>query len=201
MGTRATTGALNWEATVFSGRYKDFIEDLVQVSGTGRPGDPIQLQAVNRGQVRLSGFEIKGKLALGRHTDLRLGYGQTRGTDTEADQPLNSVNPAKFVLGLDQKMGVWTVGAVLTHVARKAEKHIDFSANADQFATPSYTTLDLRSTWQLRPGLKLSAALKNLTDRTYWEWTNVRGISAHSPVLDSYTAPGRNLAVALVADF
>ncbi len=201
LGTRATTGALKWEAAVFSGRYKDFIEDLVQVSGTGRPGDPIQFQAINRGQVRLSGFEIKGNLAIGKHTELRLGYGQTRGTDTETDQPLNSVNPAKLVLGVDQKLGAWTVGALLTHVARKSEKHIDFSTNANQFATPSYTTLDLRSTWQLRPGLKLSAALRNLTDRTYWEWTNVRGIAANSPVLDSYTAPGRNLAVALVADF
>ena len=201
LGTRATTGALKWEAAVFSGRYKDFIEDLVQVSGSGRPGDPIQFQAINRGQVRLSGFEIKGSLAFGKHTELHLGYGQTRGTDTETDQPLNSVNPAKLVLGVDQKLGAWTVGALLTHVARKAEKNIDFSANANQFATPSYTTLDLRSTWQLRPGLKLSAALRNLTDRTYWEWTNVRGIAANSPVLDSYTAPGRNLAVALVADF
>lgn len=201
LGTRATTGSLNWEAAVFRGRYKDFIEDLVQVSGSGRPRDPIQFQAVNRGQVRLSGFEIKGKLALGKQTDLRVGYGQTRGTDTETDRPLNSVNPAKLVLGVDQKLGAWTVGALLTHVASKSEKHIDFSANADQFATPAYTTLDLRSTWQLRPGLKLSAALRNLTDRTYWEWTNVRGIAANFPVLDSYTAPGRNLAVALVADF
>ncbi len=201
LGTRGTTGALSWEAAVFTGRYKDFIEELVQVSGSGRPGDPLQFQAVNRGQVRLSGFEIKGKLALGKDTDLRLGYGQTRGTDTEADRPLNSVNPAKLVLGLDQKLGAWTVGGVLTHVARKSAGDIDFSQNAGQFATPAYTTLDLRASWQVRPGLKLSAALRNITDRTYWEWTNVRGIAADSPVLDSYTAPGRNLAVALVADF
>jgi hemoglobin/transferrin/lactoferrin receptor protein len=201
LGTRATAGALSWEAAVFTGRYKDFIEEQVLVAGTGRPGSPLMYQAINRGQVRLSGFELKGKLALGANTDLRMAYGQTKGKDTDTDLPLNSVNPARLMVGLDHRMGAWTFGGALNHVARKSAGDIDFSANAQQFATPAYTTLDLRAAWQMRPGLKLSASLRNLTDRTYWEWTNVRGIAANSPVLDSYTAPGRSLAVALVADF
>jgi len=43
--------------------------------------------------------------------------------------------------------------------------------------------------------------VRNLTDRTYWEWGNVRGIAGTSPVLDAYTAPGRSVSMALVSTF
>ena len=203
LGARGGSDRTQWEATVFAGRYKDFIEEQVQVGGTGAPGDPIRFQSVNRGQVRLSGFEFKGRTALSAATDLRWGYGQTRGTDTALDQPLNSVNPAKLVLGVDHRWQAFTLGATLIHVARKSAGDINntLGGGLQQFATPSHTTLDLNASWQLRPGLKLSAAVRNLTDRTYWEWTNVRGIAASSPVLDAYTAPGRSVSVALVSTF
>jgi hemoglobin/transferrin/lactoferrin receptor protein len=48
---------------------------------------------------------------------------------------------------------------------------------------------------------RFSAVVHNLTDRMHLEWTNVRGIAANSPVLDSSTAPGRSVPVALVHDF
>lgn len=203
LGARGSNDRTQWEATVFAGRYQDFIEELVQVGGTGAPGNPIQFQSVNRGQVRLSGFEFKGKTALSAATDLRWGYGQTRGTDAALNQPLNSVNPAKLVLGLDHRWQALTLGATLIHVAGKSADDISntLSGGLKQFATPSHTTLDLSASWRLSPGLKLSAAVRNLTDRKYWEWTNVRGIAASSPVLEAYTAPGRSISVALVSTF
>jgi hemoglobin/transferrin/lactoferrin receptor protein len=39
--------------------------------------------------------------------------------------------------------------------------------------------------------------LFNLTDETYWEWANVRGISATSPTRDRYTSPGFAAAASL----
>jgi hemoglobin/transferrin/lactoferrin receptor protein len=203
LGARGNQRNTQWEVSIFAGRYKDFIEELVQVGGTGAPGSPILFQSINRGQVRLSGFEFKGKTALSAATDLRWGYGQTKGTDTALSQPLNSVNPPKLVLGVDHKWQDWTVGATLIHVASKSARHTNntLTGGQHQFATPAYTTLDLSASWRLRPGLKLSAAVRNLTDRTYWDWTNVRGIAATSPVLDAYTAPGRSMSVALVSTF
>jgi hemoglobin/transferrin/lactoferrin receptor protein len=202
-GARGNSNNTQWEATVFAGRYKDFIEDLVQVGGTGAPGSPILFQSINRGQVRLSGFEFKGKTALGAATRLRWGYGQTKGTDTALNQPLNSVNPPKLVLGVDHTWQDWTVGATLIHVASKSAKDINntLTGGQQQFATPAHTTLDLSASWRLRPGLKFSAAVRNLTDRKHWDWTNVRGVAASSPVLDAYTAPGRSVSVALVSAF
>ncbi|WP_284309147.1 TonB-dependent hemoglobin/transferrin/lactoferrin family receptor [Hydrogenophaga electricum] len=202
LGTRGSTHGFQWEAAVFNGRYKDFIEELVAVGGSMfTPADPLTYQAVNRGRVRLHGFELKGHYALGKATNLRVAFGQTQGKDTVTDRPLNSVNPAKLVVGLDHRLGDWKLGAALTHVAKKSTSDIDTSGTPNQFATPAYTTLDLSASWQVTPSTRLSAALRNVTDRKYWEWTNVRGIAAHSPVLDAYTAPGRSLALALVTEF
>lgn len=202
LGVRRTAGALQWEAAAFTGRYKDFIEELVPVGGsTSTPGNPLTYQAINRGQVRLSGFELKGRLALGKATDLRMAYGQTQGKDTRLGVPLNSVNPARVVLGVDHRVGDWKLGASVAHTAKKSASDISYADAPNQFATPSYTTLDVRATWQVSRSTRLSAAVHNLTDRKYWEWTNVRGVAANSPVLDSYTAPGRGISVALVTDF
>ncbi|WP_169801563.1 TonB-dependent hemoglobin/transferrin/lactoferrin family receptor [Hydrogenophaga palleronii] len=202
LGARDLVGPFQWEAAVFSGRYKDFIEDLVVVGGIqGDPTNPLTYQAINRGKVSLSGFELKGRLAVGKATDLRLAFGQTRGKDTTLGLPLNSVNPARLVLGVDHRIGDWKLGASLTHAAKKSGSDINRSDVANQFATPGYTTLDLRASWQVSRATRLSAAIHNLTDRKYWEWTNVRGVAANSPVLDAYTAPGRSLSLALVTDF
>lgn len=197
LGTRGRSGGLDWEAVAFTGRYKDFIEDLVTVQTTPR----LQFQSVNRQSVTLRGFELKGSARLSARTTLRAAYGQTTGTDTARGLPLNSVNPAKLVLGVDHRLGDWSFGASLAHSAKKSASDIDITGAANQFATPAWTTLDLRASWQVTRATRLSAAVHNLTDRKYWEWTNVRGIAANSPVLDSYTAPGRGLSVALVTDF
>lgn len=197
LGTRGRAGGLDWEAVAFTGRYKDFIEDLVTVQTVPR----LQFQSVNRQSVTLRGFELKGSARLTARTTLRAAYGQTTGTDTARGQPLNSVNPAKLVLGVDHRLGDWSLGASLAHSAKKSASDIDTTGAANQFATPAWTTLDLRASWQVTRATRLSAAIHNLTDRRYWEWTNVRGIAANSPVLDSYTAPGRSVSVALVTDF
>ncbi|MEN9844533.1 MAG: hypothetical protein RLZZ612_2362 [Pseudomonadota bacterium] len=203
LGVRGHTGIFDWDVTAFHGRYKDFIEDLVQVAGTGQPGNPLVYQSVNRAAVRISGLELKAAVRLSAATGLKFAFGQTRGTDTAAGKPLNSVNPAKWVVGVDHKLGDWTLGATLTHVAAKSAKdiHNTLTVPNTPFATPAYTTLDLKAVWQLKRGSKLSVALHNVTNKTYWDWTNVRGLASNSPVLDAYTAPGRSISVAWATDF
>ncbi len=197
LGTRGEYRAIEWEAVAFEGRYKDFIEDLVPV----QTAPILQFQSVNRQRVSLSGFELKGAWRASAATTLRAAYGQTHGKDTSTRQPLNSVNPAKLVLGVDHRIGTWTLGATAHFVAGKSASQIDRTTTANQFATPGYALLDLRARWAISPGWQLSAAIHNVTDRKYWEWTNVRGIAADSPTLDAYTAPGRSVSLALTHQF
>ena len=155
----------------------------------------------NRGQVRLSGLELKAGWSVSRATQLRLGYGYTRGTDLRTGQPVNSVNPAQWLFSANHRLAHWTLGLHLNHVQAKASKDIDRASVPLQFATPSHTTLDLKAQWQAGRQTRVSLALNNLTDRKYWTWTNVRGVRADDPALDAYTAPGRSLAVALTQLF
>lgn len=198
VGARGQHGALDWEAVVFQGRYKDFIEELVSVGGSTRtPADPLRYQAINRGRVHLSGLELKGGWAWSKATRLRWAYGYTQGTDKTSGQPINSVNPAQLVLGADHRLGAWTWGAQINHVAQKDSKDINFSGTATQFATPSYTTVDLKAGWQFGKNTQLSLALNNILDKKYWDWANVKGVSANDAVLNAYTSPGRSFALAL----
>ena len=203
LGARGEAGILQWDAAAFHGRYKDFIEELVHVSGRGVAGDPLVYQAVNRQSVRISGVEVKGVVRLSAATGLKFALGHTQGRDTVAQKPLNSVNPRKVMVGVDHQVGAWGLGASLTHVAAKAASdiHNTLTGTSTQFATPAYTTLDVKASWQVKPGVKLSAAIHNLTNQKYWDWTNVRGVASNSALLDSYTAPGRSVSLALVSEF
>jgi hemoglobin/transferrin/lactoferrin receptor protein len=70
---------------------------------------------------------------------------------------------------------------------------------ANPFVPAGYTVLDLAAGWQITPVWSLSARIDNVTDRTYWRWTDVRGLTAASAALDSYTAPGRQFGLVLQA--
>jgi len=201
LGARGQHGALQWLATAFTGRYRDFIEDGVFVGGAGTLASPSTFQSVNRSRVRLNGFELEGRWALSPATTLRASYGQTEGRDTVLNQPLNSVNPERLVLGLEHRLQQWTLGARITHTSAKEPSDIDRSSIAQQFAPPSWTTLDLSASWQINRSMRLSAALQNLSDEKYWQWSNVQGLAGNSAVLDAFTAPGRSLALALVTTF
>ena len=49
--------------------------------------------------------------------------------------------------------------------------------------------------------VRLNLALNNLTNQKYWRWADVYGQAANSPTIDAYTQPGRNIKIALTADF
>ena len=201
LGARGQHGTLQWLATAFTGRYRDFIEDGVFVGGAGTLASPSTFQSVNRGRVRLSGFELEGRWALNPATTLRASYGQTEGRDTVRNQPLNSVNPERLVLGLEHRLQQWTLGARITHTSAKEPSDIDRSSIAQQFAPPSWTTLDLSASWQINRSMRLSAALQNLSDEKYWQWSNVQGLAGNSAVLDAFSSPGRSLSLSLVSSF
>jgi hemoglobin/transferrin/lactoferrin receptor protein len=202
LGARGSSAGMRWEAVAFNGRYKNFISDNpVRISGSGTMASPTVSQFVNLENVQLTGFELKGRMPLGRSTSLHAAFGQTKGRDTVNGQPLNSVNPSRLVVGMDQRLGDWRLGATVHHVASKSANDINMTAMPNQFATPAYTLVDLRAMWQIKSGMRLSAVLRNLTDQKYWDWTNVRGIGANNAALDAFTAPGRSLSVALTTDF
>jgi hemoglobin/transferrin/lactoferrin receptor protein len=209
VGLRGRTGSLSLDAAVFASQFNNLIVENTFISGTGTTADPKRFQTVNTEKARIHGFELKARQALGQwgggQWSLPLTYGWARGTNSLTGKPLNSIEPAKLTVGLDVRTATWSVQAVARHHAAKTADDIDspglVKAPKTQITTPSATTLDLRGQWRITPSMRLNVGLYNLTNRTYWLWSDVRGLDAAAPVADAYTQPGRHVNVSLVFDF
>jgi len=207
VGVRGRTGGLSLDAALFTGRYKDLIEEnVVVVNGNmTTPADALVYQTRNVSDARISGFEVKGDMDWGRFGEGQLStpfsYGQAKGRNRTTNKGLNSVDPAKFNASVRYSTAGWEVRMDVTHHAAKKAEDVDATTATAQFVTPSATTLDLSGQWRIRKDLRLNAGIYNLTDKKYWNWSDVRGVASTSNVLDAYTQPGRNVRVSLVADF
>lgn len=206
----------NWrlESSIFHGHYRDFILDNQRVAGSGTATDPLVFQSINTGRTTIRGFEIAGEYRL-RHVaggtlSLPAAFGMARGRSKDNDQPLNSIQPARLNLGLHYARGNWSTRLDLTH--RRGKKARDVASASDPraggvvpFLPASSTTLDLGGQWTVwRQGgndVRLNAAIHNLTNRKYWRWGDVQGLSANLATIDAYSQPGRTVSVGLTATF
>lgn len=208
LGVRGRFSKASFDAAVFTGRFKDFIEDNVQVSGAGTALDPVVFQTVNLSSVRISGFELKGDAVLaqfgGGALSTLASYGRTKGKDTGTGNPINSVIPGRLLVGLKYDTSDFGVRFDVTHYEKKKADDVTVVAPATQFLTPAATVFDLTGQWRIRRDLRLNAGVYNLTDKKYFRWTDVRGQSAVLPgvaTIDAYSQPGRYVRVSLVGDF
>jgi hemoglobin/transferrin/lactoferrin receptor protein len=198
LGARGSVAGWRWAVAVFDGRYEDFIEQIT-VGGTGAPTDPLRFQYVNLGEVRIRGVEARVGWRINRQWRTELAYAQADGDDETRDLPLNSVQPPKLSFEAEwTPLAGLTMAAFVNHVWAKDRQDIDsssFTGGQQQFATPSFTTLDLTANWRLNRHVEVGAGVFNLTDRKYWNWSDVQGVAQTSTVLDAYTQPPRNFAV------
>ena len=210
LGLRGRLGAVSLDAAVFDSYYTDFIEDNMDVT---KPGDTrILFQSTNINKARITGFEIKLDWAMGKLGDGDLSssfaYGESRGRDEStglatSGKPLNSVDPAKLTAGLKYRTHVWDLRLDVAHHAAKdpSDIYVPSTPGSSQYATPAATTLDIGGQWRISKGLRLNAAINNLTDEKYWRWTDVRGVASNAVAVDAYTQSGRYAQVSLAVDF
>lgn len=200
-GLRGRHGSLDWSVTAYRTDYDDLIVSRAPLPCPGDPrcvpGAPITFQSQNVTRARIQGLEARAEARLAPGWTARGGASASRGDDLTKGAPLNSVDPPKVVAGLAWEGSV-APGAMsgaqlhLTYVARKSR--IDASAGT-LFATPAYTVADLTGHVAVGRHATLTAGVFNLFDRTYWLWSDVRGVPNPGASIDRYTQPGRNFAV------
>jgi hemoglobin/transferrin/lactoferrin receptor protein len=205
VGLRGGEGGNYYSIAAFHNDYEDFIESLV-VTGVDPESGLLVFQSQNIAEARIYGLEFRGGLDFGSFSEslagwrMRASVAYARGDDETADLPLNSVDPLKGVLGVGYTAGSgrWGTELVLTAVDRK--DRIDESAGP-QFAAPGYDVLDLLAHVALGERTTLRFGIGNLTDETYWEWSDVRGRPSGDPVIDRYSRPGRSLSASIDIQF
>lgn len=186
-GTASLTG--------FDNRYDDFIETLTIGFS---PAGLILFQPQNVASARIRGIEASGEALFGERWRLRGAYAWIEGEDEERDLPLNSIEPPRLALGLRYLAGGGRWGGELAATVAEAKDEGDVDRSTiEQFAPPGYEVFDLTGFWSFTERFSVEGGLFNLTDETYWSWSDARGLTEGSAVLDRYTSPGFNAAVSL----
>ncbi|WP_147652215.1 TonB-dependent hemoglobin/transferrin/lactoferrin family receptor [Vulcaniibacterium gelatinicum] len=201
LGLRHAGPALHASLAVFHNRYDDFIESGVLVSAP--PASPIRVfQSRNVAEATIEGLEFKAGFDFGawrealRGLRLQGAAAWQRGEDARSGRPLASVDPARAALGLSYDAQAWGIG-LHGRFARRQRRMPDLTPGVAQFTPPGHAVFDLLAHWDFAPGATLDLGVFNLTDRKYWDWADVGGLTAADPALDRYTRPGRSLALSV----
>ena len=205
VGVRVTGGAVGLTASAFRTDYDEFIESKVNLGIDPVTGYTL-FQSRNVAEARIEGFEMTATLEAGelvsslRGWSARLAGSWTRGEDRTRDQPLNSIDPPRAVLGAryESATQLWATELVLTAVEAKTDVA---PAQPEAYRTDGYATLDLLGQWRVTERLRLDVGLFNLTDTEYVEWADVRGRANDDPLVPYYTRPGFNASATLRYDF
>jgi len=199
---------INYAVAAYQGRYKDFINQ-VTVGGTGAPNNPLVFQYVNNARADIHGVEGKLDWQFDNGIGLNAAAAYTHGTtrnDSGQDVPLNSVNPFTATLGLrydaDER---WFTQAFATYRAAKKSGDVNLadypSGTKAALLSGSSVVLDLIGGYRFNKYASVNAGVYNLTDRRYFEWSNLAGVPSNTPAPGAYTSPGRNVTVSLKLEY
>lgn len=196
-GLRLTSGPLRASATGFWNTYDNFI--LQADRGVNPQTGLLEFQYQNVSMARIRGVELQAEARLGNPWRVRLAWAFISGDDTSGpeDVPLDTIAPDQGAIGLtfaprSNRFGGDLVTRIVTGQSQE-------TAGEGFFAPASYAVLDLTGWITVARGLVLRAGVLNLTDKKYFEWTNVRGRRPTDPVLDRYSSPGISGIVSLSA--
>ncbi len=200
-------GPLRYSAAAFTGNYRNFISQRT-ISGSGRPNDPLVFQYVNFAKARIHGFEGRAEWVMPNGITLKTALAFTKGSTQDngaASEPLNTINPFSAVFGVRyEPTERWFVQTDLLFQAAKKQQDIASDAcgtGKTCYSPPSSFVVDVRSGYRFNKHVSAYLGIHNLFDRKYWNWSDVRGITADSKVLDAYTSPGRSVSVSMKVDF
>ncbi len=212
LGVRTSFERLTTEFAVFTGNYNQLIVDKKLLSGSGTAPDPYVYQTVNIDNAIIWGFELRGRMDWGRVGSGRVttpfALAHARGQDTGTGRPLNSIDPAMLTAGMHYDTAPWTLRLDMQYRSAKTADDIDPTAGVRVGGTqvtdvPAVATFDLSGQWRIRKDLRLNAGIYNLTDRKYWLWSDLQGLTTASATtqIDAYTQPGRYAKLSVVMDF
>ena len=197
--TEHSSGALS----VFDNFYHNLIESRVNL-GTDPVSGLLIFQSQNRDRAEISGAELSAEFdldrLLGPGPRLHTAWSYARGTDTRRHLPLNSIDPAKAVIGLvrESATGHHRLELIGSFVARK--RRLDQS-KGPLFVSPGFASFDLLYSWHPIDPLRVRLGVFNLSDRRQWVWGTVRGLAPTAREVDLATEPGRNLALSVQLGF
>lgn len=202
LGFRWRSNGSNAHLSVFRTRYDDFIESKVRI-GADPVSGRILFQSQNIREAVIQGVEGGWSLDVGNvpgELTFDGAFFLARGENRDNGQPLNSVGPAQAVIGVDWAPGDGRWRARLKATLTDSWSDLDESGG-ELFKPPGYAVFDLFISRSVGDRLRLRAGVTNLADRTYWTWSDVRGLGPDDPVIPYLARPGRSLVLGVDMDW
>lgn len=182
----------NLNIDFFAGYLQDFISSVIDPNITPRIAtSPGVRQFLNIENAFKTGFEINWTQELVLGLQQRLGMAYTYAQDLERDEPLPEIAPLDFRYTL---IGNYNKGKMKPELAfRHVMEQSRISAEYGETATPSFSLLDVKLTYQLTERAGITLGVNNIFDDNYYEHLarSVRGNNL--PIF----APGRNAFAAI----
>ncbi len=193
---RGVNGAAHVSA--FRTKYEDFIESRVRL-GADPDSGRILFQSQNLEEAVIEGIEAGASLDLsgirdGLSFDAALFV--ARSENRENGEPLNSVGPPQAVAGVNwlSPRERWKLSLRGTFTDGWSERD---ESSGELFEPPGHAIFDLYVAWRPNPTMALRGGVLNLTDRTCWSWTDVRGLSPGDPVIPYLSRPGLGFSLGI----
>lgn len=209
-GIRLNGAHWSLSGTAFRSHFRNFI-DQQQVGGQfGNFADPATFQFVNWNRVRIEGLEARGEARLPVGVGIRAAASYAKGTmrtnGIAGTRPLDSIEPLKLVAGLFYQPdgGPFRAEVVATHSAGKDLSDTNNTCNTATttcFTPDGFWVFDATASLRVMERATLRVGVFNITDRRYFWWSDVRGLSATSTIRDAFSQPGRNAGASLSFSF
>ena len=183
--------------SAFRTDYVDFIETKVNI-GIDPVSGYTEFQSLNIEDTMIRGVEAGWQTRFGAHESFSFDGAAfyARGDNNVTGQPINSVGPPQAVLGLGWLSRDESRQLRLKGTFTDAYDRLDES-NGELFKPAGYAVFDLFFTQALGNNAIVRIGLHNLTDRTYWNWSDVRGLQPDNPVLPYLAQAGQSTSVSL----
>jgi hemoglobin/transferrin/lactoferrin receptor protein len=183
--------------SAFRTDYVDFIETKVNI-GVDPVSGYTEFQSLNIEDTTIQGVEAGWQTRFGAYESFGFDGSAfyAHGDNNVTGQPINSVGPAQGVLGLSWFSRDESRQLRLKGTFTDAYDRLDES-NGELFKPAGYAVFDLFFTQKLGNNAVVRAGLHNLTDNTYWNWSDVRGLQPDNPILPYLAQAGRSASVSL----
>lgn len=197
---RGERGSLH--LSVFRTEYDDFIESKVRLGpdpDTGR----ILFQSQNVREAVIEGVEAGWSLPIDRipgEFSFDGSFYWARGENRDNGQALNSVGPAQAVIGVDWSPTDGNWQSRLRATFTDGWSDLD-ETGGELFKPPGHAVFDFYVTRRFADRFRIRGGVTNLTDKTYWSWSDVRGLGPNDPVLPFLARPGRSLVLGVDMDW
>ena len=183
--------------SAFRTDYENFIETKVRLGVDPDSGYTL-FQSLNIEDTTIEGIEAGWSTRFG--IDEQWGIDGSayyaRGDNKVTGEAINSVGPAQAVVGLTWRTADESRQVRLKGTFTGAYDRLD-ETSGELFKPAGHAVFDLYLTQKIGNNAMVRAGLHNLADRTYWNWSDVRGLRPEDPILPYLAQAGRTASVSL----